>query len=180
VIVIIDNAKYHHAKLHAAWRQEQQARSPWTSCHLTAPNSTPSSGCEADAAETALHNVYFPNLTLVVQASRNSLPTWSAPTQNWLRSVSYNPQYIMALCIEPSFARANAVFQRITGGLQSAAILSNTARPPAIRIRQAGLIAHGRGPSESHCLSAFQARKPLRGSRHDKVIQSGRCEAGHP
>ena len=41
VIVITDNAKYHHAKLHSAWRQKNQAHFRLDYSHHTAPISTP-------------------------------------------------------------------------------------------------------------------------------------------
>src|ERR1700680_872647 len=41
VIVITDNAKYHHAKLHSAWRQKNQEYFRFDYSHHTAPISTP-------------------------------------------------------------------------------------------------------------------------------------------
>ena len=62
VIVIIDNAKYHHAKLHAAWRAGTTGHDlPWTSCRLTARNSTRSSGCGSERGETASTMCTFPS-----------------------------------------------------------------------------------------------------------------------
>jgi hypothetical protein len=36
IIVITDNAKYHHARLHKSWREEQAPRLALDSCRLTA------------------------------------------------------------------------------------------------------------------------------------------------
>jgi DDE superfamily endonuclease len=44
VVVITDNAKYHHAKLHSAWRQEHERNSTLITCRLTALISIPSKG----------------------------------------------------------------------------------------------------------------------------------------
>ena len=52
VVVITDNARYHHARLHRPWR-EQHITLPWTSCPLTVPNSTPSSVCGSSPAVVA-------------------------------------------------------------------------------------------------------------------------------
>src|ERR1700740_3505663 len=45
VIVITDNAKYHHAKLHSAWRQEHQAHFALITSRHTVPISTQSNEC---------------------------------------------------------------------------------------------------------------------------------------
>jgi len=79
VMVIIDNAKYHHAKLHAAWRQEQQARFALDFLPPYSPELNPIERVWKRARRNRLHNVYFPKLTLVVQAVQEQFTKWSAP-----------------------------------------------------------------------------------------------------
>lgn len=44
VVVIIDNAKFHHARLHRVWREAKPTTSGWTTYRPTVRTSTRSSG----------------------------------------------------------------------------------------------------------------------------------------
>jgi transposase len=79
VIVIIDNAKYHHAQLHAAWRQEHQERFALDFLPPYSPELNPIERVWKRTRRNRLHNVYFPKLTLVVQAVDEQFAKWSAP-----------------------------------------------------------------------------------------------------
>jgi len=79
VIVIIDNAKYHHAKLHAAWRQEQQARFALDFLPPYSPELNPIERVWKRTRRNRLHNVYFAKLALVVQAVEEQFAKWSVP-----------------------------------------------------------------------------------------------------
>ena len=89
VIVIIDNAKYHHAKLHAGWRQEQQARFALDFLPPYSPELNPIERVWKRTRRNRLHNVYFPKLALVVEAVEEQFAKWSRRTQNWQASVGY-------------------------------------------------------------------------------------------
>ena len=85
VVVITDNAKYHHAKLHAGWRQEQQG---WFSLDFLPPYSPELNPIERVWKRTRrnrLHNVYFPKLTLVVEAVEGQFAKWSEPNAELAR-----------------------------------------------------------------------------------------------
>jgi transposase len=79
VVVITDNAKYHHAKLHADWRQEHQERFALDFLPPYSPELNPIERVWKSTRRNRLHNVYFPKLTLVVEAVEEQFAKWSAP-----------------------------------------------------------------------------------------------------
>jgi transposase len=85
VIVIIDNAKYHHAKLHAGWRQEQQGRFSLDFLPPYSPELNPIERVWKRTRRNRLHNVYFPKLTLVVEAVEGQFAKWSEPNAELAR-----------------------------------------------------------------------------------------------
>ncbi len=79
VIVITDNAKYHHAKLHAGWREERQ---PWFTLDFLPPYSPELNPIERVWKRTrrnCLHNDYFPKLAMVVGKVEQQFTKWSEP-----------------------------------------------------------------------------------------------------
>lgn len=77
VVVIADNAKYHHAKLHAAWRQAQK---PKFHLHFLPPYSPQLNPIERVwklARRTCLHNQHFALLELVVHTVEAQFTRWS-------------------------------------------------------------------------------------------------------
>ena len=71
VIVIIDNAKYHHAKLHAVWRQEQAPTFALDYLPPYSPELNPIERVWKRTRRNCVHNVYFPTLqTLVDRVER--------------------------------------------------------------------------------------------------------------
>ena len=85
VIVIIDNAKYHHAKLHAGWRQEQQQQFCLDFLPPYSPELNPIERVWKRTRRNCLHNVYFPKLTLVVEAVEGQFAKWSEPNTELAR-----------------------------------------------------------------------------------------------
>lgn len=79
VIVIIDNAKYHHAKLHADWRQEQQTRLTLDFLPPYSPELNPIERVWKRTRRNCLHNGYFPKLARVVEAVETQFAKWSEP-----------------------------------------------------------------------------------------------------
>jgi len=79
VIVITDNAKYHHAKLHADWRQAQQGRFLLDFLPPYSPELNPIERVWKRTRRNCLHNVYFPKLALVVEKVEQQFATWSKP-----------------------------------------------------------------------------------------------------
>lgn len=88
VIVIADNAKYHHAKLHADWRVQQE---PNFSLHYLPPYSPDLNPIERVWKLTrrlCLHNRYFPALELVIEAVDEQFQTWAHPNETLRRLCS--------------------------------------------------------------------------------------------
>jgi transposase len=98
VVVIIDNAKYHHAKLHADWRSQDSTN---VMLHFLPPYSPDLNSIERLWKLTrrlCLHNRYFPTLEDVVQSvNPNSSDGHRAmkPSENYAQSFS-------APCISPN------------------------------------------------------------------------------
>ena len=79
VIVIIDNAKYHHAKLHAQWREEHQGRFALDFLPPYSPELNPIERVWKRTRRNRLHNVYFPKLALVTETIEEQFDQWSEP-----------------------------------------------------------------------------------------------------
>lgn len=77
VVVIVDNAKYHHALLHKAWREQAL---PDFALHFLPPYSPELNPIERVWKLTrrlCLHNVYFPELEFVCQVVEQQFDRWS-------------------------------------------------------------------------------------------------------
>jgi len=77
VVVILDNAKYHHALLHKAWREEVL---PSFELHFLPPYSPELNPIERVWKLTrrlCLHNIYFPALDEVLHAVEQQFDSWS-------------------------------------------------------------------------------------------------------
>jgi transposase len=79
VVVITDNAKYHHAKLHADWRKEQQAEFTLSYLPPYSPDLNPIERVWKLTRRLCLHNCYFPTLDDVVQAVEEQFAAWVEP-----------------------------------------------------------------------------------------------------
>jgi len=79
VVVITDNARYHHATLHAAWRKEQE---PGFSLYFLPPYSPQLNPIERVwklLRRLRLHNQYFPSLQELTQSVDAQLRIWAKP-----------------------------------------------------------------------------------------------------
>ena len=81
VMVIIDNAKYHHAKLHAAWRQEHQARFALDFLPPYSPELNPIERVWKRTRRACVHNVFFATLQALVERVDQQFLQWSQPNQ---------------------------------------------------------------------------------------------------
>jgi transposase len=79
VIVIIDNAKYHHAKLHADWREAHQGRFDLDFLPPYSPELNPIERVWKRTRRNCLHNVYFPKLARVTETVEKQFNQWSQP-----------------------------------------------------------------------------------------------------
>ena len=79
VVVIADNSKYHHAKLHAAWRLERQGRFSLDFLPPYSPELNPIERVWKRTRRNCLHNAYFPRLALVAESVEKQFVRWSEP-----------------------------------------------------------------------------------------------------
>lgn len=84
VVVIADNAKYHHARLHRDWRQEEAARFALDFLPSYSPELNPTERVWKLTRRGCLHNRYFPQLDDVTLAVETEFANWIKPN-NTLR-----------------------------------------------------------------------------------------------
>jgi len=82
VVVITDNAKYHHAKLHAQWRTEQQPDFRMSYLPPHSPDLNPIERVWKLTRRLALHNRYFPTLDSVMEAVEIRFAGWTQPNES--------------------------------------------------------------------------------------------------
>jgi transposase len=85
VVVITDNAKYHHAKLHAEWRAEQEPEFGLSYLPPYSPDLNPIERVWKLTRRLCLHNRYFPALTGVVEAVESQFACWKQPNESLRR-----------------------------------------------------------------------------------------------
>lgn len=78
-VLIIDNARYHHANLHAAWRAQQEPDFQLMFLPPYSPNLNPIERVWKMVRRLSLHNRYFSKLELVVEAVEEQFEQWSKP-----------------------------------------------------------------------------------------------------
>jgi transposase len=79
VIVITDNAKYHHAKLHQQWRQQQAPDFVLDYLPPYSPELNPIERVWKRTRRNCVHNVYFAQLHLLVEKVEKQFLRWSEP-----------------------------------------------------------------------------------------------------
>ncbi len=82
VVVITDNAKYHHAKLHAEWRAEQEPQFVLSYLPPYSPDLNPIERVWKLTRRLCLHNRYFPTLAGVVEAVERQFAYWTQPNES--------------------------------------------------------------------------------------------------
>jgi len=78
VVVILDNAKYHHATLHRQWRQAQEPDLRLAFLPPYSPDLNPIERVWKWVRRVCLHNRYFPRLELVMGAVEPQFERWAA------------------------------------------------------------------------------------------------------
>lgn len=79
VIVISDNARYHHACLHAAWRKKVSSHFGLHFLPPYSPELNPIERVWKLIRRRCLHNQYFPRIEDVIVSLKPSLRTWARP-----------------------------------------------------------------------------------------------------
>ena len=85
VIVITDNAKYHHAKLHQAWWQEQAPAFALDYLPPYSPELNPIERVWKRTRRNCVHNVVFPTLQALVERVDQQFGAWSIPNPELTR-----------------------------------------------------------------------------------------------
>ena len=78
VVVITDNAKYHHAKLHAEWRNQQKANFTLDFLPPYSPELNPIERLWKLTRRLCLHNRYFPTLEDVIRPVESRFSEWTS------------------------------------------------------------------------------------------------------
>jgi len=76
VVLIIDNAKYHHARLHRAWREEHAPDFALWFLPPYSPELNPIERVWKLVRRLCLHNRYFPTLDSVSTAAETQFARW--------------------------------------------------------------------------------------------------------
>lgn len=84
VMVIADNSKYHHGRLHQEWRQQQAARFRLDFLPPYSPELNPRERVWKLPRRRCVHNRYFPRLDEVILAGETEFANWTK-TNNALR-----------------------------------------------------------------------------------------------
>jgi transposase len=85
VIVITDNAKYHHAKLHQEWRAQQTPDFVLDYLPPYSPELNPIERVWKRTRRNCVHNVYFSALRLLVEQVDAQFLRWSQPNAELAR-----------------------------------------------------------------------------------------------
>lgn len=87
-VVIIDNAKYHHANLHREWRAEQEPEFELMFLPPYSPDLNPIERVWKLVRRLRLHNRYFPELEDVVVSVEEQFRWWEQPNETLRRLCS--------------------------------------------------------------------------------------------
>ena len=78
VVVVTDNARYHHAKLHAQWRNEQAPQFRLDFLPPYSPDLNPIERLWKLTRRLCLHNRYFPTLEDVTRSVESKFSEWTS------------------------------------------------------------------------------------------------------
>ena len=85
VVVITDNAKYHHARLHRQWREEHAAKFTLDYLPPYSPELNPIERVWKLTRRLCLHNRYFPLLQEVMTTVEMEFVGWTDPNETLRR-----------------------------------------------------------------------------------------------
>lgn len=85
VVVITDNAKYHHANLHKQWRQNHAADFTLDYLPPYSPELNPIERVWKLTRRRCLHNRYFPRLAAVITAVEAEFDQWASRNETLRR-----------------------------------------------------------------------------------------------
>jgi transposase len=79
IVVITDNARYHHARRHKEWRQQVCREFKLEFLPPYSPELNPIERVWKQTRRSCLHNRYFPYLSDVIKAVENQFAQWFRP-----------------------------------------------------------------------------------------------------
>lgn len=85
VVVIIDNARYHHAKMHKDWRSERDFNFHLEFLPPYSPELNPIERVWKLTRRRALHNKFFPTLESLYSAAENIFDSWKEGSEDLRR-----------------------------------------------------------------------------------------------
>jgi transposase len=77
LVLVLDNASYHHARLHKAWREAHEDRVALEFLPAYSPELNPIERVWKFTRRRCLHNRYFPHLERVIDAVEGEFETWA-------------------------------------------------------------------------------------------------------
>lgn len=85
VVVIADNARYHHARLHRDWREQEADRFVLDFLPPYSPELNPAERVWKLTRRLCVHNRYFPSLSELALAVENEFANWTEPNHTLRR-----------------------------------------------------------------------------------------------
>lgn len=85
VVVIADNARYHHARLHKEWRQQEAQRFTLDFLPPYSPELNPIERVWKLTRRLGVHDRYFPRLEGVARAVETEFAKWTEPNDTLRR-----------------------------------------------------------------------------------------------
>lgn len=79
IVIVLDNARYHHAKLHASWREKYQGHFDLLFLPPYSPELNTSERIWKVTRRLCTHNRYFPTLNDVTTSVESQFLRWSKP-----------------------------------------------------------------------------------------------------
>lgn len=80
-VVILDNARYHHAKLHKEWRELNAGEFALSFLPAYSPELNPIERVWKLTRRKRLHNRHFAKLEILIEEVEEQFDTWSTPNQ---------------------------------------------------------------------------------------------------
>ena len=90
VVLIVDNAKYHHARLHKDWREENAGRFELAYLPPYSPDLNPIERVWKLVRRNRLHNCYFQSLAEIIEAVEAQFDDWADFSEALRRLCAYN------------------------------------------------------------------------------------------
>lgn len=85
VILLVDNAKYHHARIHKRWRQERDSTFHCEFLPPYSPDLNPIERVWKLTRRLCIHNNYFPSIASIAESVEVRFDDWTKPNETLKR-----------------------------------------------------------------------------------------------